>query len=181
MKRALIVIDVQMEYFTGLMPVTYPVGSFENILAAMDGATAAGMPVIAVQHSAPKESPVFAKDSPGWQLHPEIARRKAVVIEKTLPGSFTGTELENMLRRDRIDTVVIAGYMTQMCCDTTSRQALHLGFGVEFLADATGTLAQKNYAGEVDAKTLHNAVLTVQASRFAKVMPASDWLSGIKK
>ena len=41
--------------------------------------------------------------------------------------------------------------MTQMCCDTTARQAYHLGFGVEFLSDATGTLAISNAAGAVTA------------------------------
>lgn len=59
------------------------------------------------------------------------------------------------LRGQVIDTVVISGYMTQMCCDTTARQALHLGFSVEFLSDATGTLQimlellrQRNYTGQ---------------------------------
>jgi nicotinamidase-related amidase len=66
-----------------------------------------------------------------------------------LPGSFTSTELEMWLRERNVETVVIAGYMTQMCCDTTTRQAMHLGFGVEFLSDGTGTLTIKNDAGEV--------------------------------
>ncbi len=181
MKRALLVIDVQLEYFTGKMPVTYPDGSMANILSAMDAATAAQLPVIVIQHTAPPQSPVFAKGSEGWKLHPEIERRTAMVIEKNLPGSFTGTELENILRSAGVDTVVIAGYMTQMCCDTTARQAMHLGFKVEFLSDATGTLALKNYAGEVDAKTLHHAVLTVQAAVFSKVMATKDWLAEISK
>ena len=77
------------------------------------------------------------------------ARPHDVLIHKSLPGSFTGTELETWLRERGMETVVIAGYMTQMCCDTTARQAMHLGFGVEFLSDGTGTLAIKNDAGEV--------------------------------
>ena len=52
MKRALLVIDVQNVYFAGKLLITHPVGSFENILKAMDGANAAGMPVIVIQHTA---------------------------------------------------------------------------------------------------------------------------------
>ncbi|MEN6642478.1 MAG: isochorismatase family protein, partial [Armatimonadia bacterium] len=78
-------------------------------------------------------------------------------------------------RERHIDTVVICGWMTQMCCDTTSRQAVHLGFAVEFLSDATGTHAFSNEAGSVTAEELHRAALVVQASRFAKVMGVEAW------
>ena len=69
------------------------------------------------------------------------------MIDKQLPGAFTGTELEPWLRKEEIDTLSIAGYMTHMCCDTTARQAFHCGFKVEFLRDATGTLTVENEAG----------------------------------
>ena len=78
------------------------------------------------------------------------------------PGSFTGTELDQWLREQTIDTVAIAGYMTHMCCDTTARQAVHRGFNVEFLSDATGTLPLKNAAGEVTAEELQRAILCAQ-------------------
>lgn len=180
-RRALLVIDVQNEYFTGKMPVSYPAGSLEHILDAMDAAHASGVPVVVIQHSAPQpESTVFRKGSDGWQLHPDIARRSHdLLIEKNLPGSFTGTELEQWLHAHRIDSVTICGYMTQMCCDTTSRQAVHLGFDVEFLADATGTLDVSNSAGSISARDLHNAILAVQQSRFARVMTTGEWLSSL--
>ena len=57
----------------------------------------------------------------------------AKVIKKAFPGSFTGTDLEEWLIKHEIDTLVISGYMTQMCCDTTAKQAFHQGFNVEFL------------------------------------------------
>ena len=52
MKRALLVIDVQNEYFTGKMPVSYPSGSLDHILQAMDSARAHGVPVVVVRHTA---------------------------------------------------------------------------------------------------------------------------------
>jgi nicotinamidase-related amidase len=177
-KRALLVIDVQNEYFTGKLPVSYPAGSLANVLSAMDAARVHGVPVIAIQHAAPQpDSAVFRKGSKEWELHPEIAARPHdALIQKSLPGSFTGTPLEAWLRERGVDTVVIAGYMTQMCCDTTARQAMHLGFNVEFLSDATGTLNIQNEAGEVSGEELHRAILVTQQMRFSEVLPAGKWI-----
>ncbi|MFA5251678.1 MAG: cysteine hydrolase family protein [Phycisphaerae bacterium] len=181
MNRALLVIDVQNVYFNEGLKVAYPAGSFENILKAMDEAAARSIPIIVIQHSATTPlSKGFQKGSASWALHPEIERRpRDVLIEKTLPGSFTGTTLESWLRERQIDTVVITGYMTQMCCDTTARQAFHLGFAVEFLSDATGTLAFSNPAGSVTAEELHRAILVTQAMRFSRVMNTQQWLEGL--
>lgn len=177
MNKALVVIDVQNIYFTGKMAVTYPTGSFENILKAMDHAAAIGMPIVLVQHGSSTMA-AFKKGSKEWELHPEIAKRKYdVLIEKAMPGSFTGTELELWLRTKGIRNIVIVGYMSQMCCDTTARQAAHLGFGVEFLSDATGTLDITNDAGSVTAEELHRAILVTQAMRFSRVMTTSEWIA----
>ena len=180
MKEALLVIDVQNEYFTGKLPVTYPAGSLERILTAMDWAHDGRIPVIVIQHTgiAP-ESPTFRKGTSGWELHEEIRRRHAdTVIEKTLPGSFTGTPLESWLQDHGIGTVTIAGYMTQMCCDTTARQAFHRRYAVNFLADATGTLDLSNRAGSISAPDLHRAVLVTQQQKFSRVMSTEEWIMG---
>lgn len=183
MKRALLVIDVQNEYFTGKLPVSYPPGSLPKILSAMDAARAAGVPVVVIQHAAPQpDSTVFRKGSREWELHPDVAARpRDVLIPKSLPGSFTGTELEAWLRARGVDAVTIAGYMTQMCCDTTARQAMHLGFGVEFLSDATGTLAFENEVGKVTAEELHRAILVTQQLRFSRVLTTSAWIAVLAK
>lgn len=177
MSRALLVIDVQNEYFTGALPITYPEGHLERILEAMDAAIAKKVPVVVVQHHFPDaEKPFFQKGTPGWELHPEVAKRPCdLMIEKTLPGSFTGTELDAWLREQNIDTVTIAGYMTQMCCDTTARQAVHRGFTVEFLSDATGTLALSNSAGEVTAEELQRAILCTQQMMLSEVLDVATW------
>lgn len=181
MKRALLVIDVQNEYFTGQLPVTWPAGSLVNIVRAIRAAKKKDIPVIAIQHTAPQEnSKTFRKGTEEWKLHPQIEEEGYThLIEKNLPGSFTGTELEAWLRERDIDTLVIAGYMTQMCCDTTARQAMHKGFLVEFLSDATGTLQISNYAGAVTAEELHRAILVTQAMRFSKVMTTEEWIKSL--
>jgi nicotinamidase-related amidase len=178
-QQALLVIDVQNEYFTGRLPVTYPKDSLGNILKAMDHATREGMPVVVIQHTAPsKDSPTFRKGSDEWRLHPEVDRRKRdILIEKNLPGSFTGTELEKWLLEKGIERVAICGYMTQMCCDTTARQAFHLGFQVDFLSDATGTLSVQNSAGAISDCDLHRTVLVTMAMKFARVIGTGEWIA----
>jgi len=177
MSRALLVIDVQNEYFTGALPITHPAGHLEQILAAMDAA-AGRVPVIVVQHYfSDPEKPFFQKGTPGWELHPEVASRPHdLLVEKTLPGSFTGTNLEEWLREQNIDTVTIAGYMTHMCCDTTARQAVHRGFTVEFLSDATGTLALSNSAGDVTAEELQRSILCAQQMMLSEVLDVQSWV-----
>ncbi|MDF2856965.1 MAG: sttH [Neobacillus sp.] len=183
MKRSLLVIDVQNEYFTGKMPVTYPEGSFDKILQAVDAANQSKIAVILIRHEATqKGAAVFVKDSKGWEIHEELLKKEFVrIVDKKLPGSFTDTGLEDSLRAMGIDTVVICGYMTQMCCDTTARQAVHLGFSVEFLSDATGTLAVSNNAGEITAEELQKAILITQAMRFSNVISTDEWIKKINE
>lgn len=177
MSRALVVIDVQNAYFAGRHTITHPADSFDGIQRAIDVAHTAGVPIVLVQHDGhPERLPEFAPGTAGWAMPTELMERPHdAVIRKTLPGSFTGTPLETWLRERGIDTVVIAGYMTQMCCDTTSRQAVHLGFTVEFLADATGTHDFRNDAGSITAEELHRAALVTQAARFARVLTVDAW------
>ncbi|MBI3562836.1 MAG: cysteine hydrolase [Gammaproteobacteria bacterium] len=180
MKRALLVIDVQNEYFTGRLPVTYPPGSFTNILQVIDTALEKAIAVIVIQHTAIDETSVlFRKHSSEWKLHADIEQRRPdVLIEKHWPDCFKDTNLEAWLRQRGIDTLTLCGYMTQNCCDTTARQAFHRGYKVEFLSDATGTLAISNPAGTVSAEELQRAILVTQV-RFSHVMSTTQWLGRI--
>lgn len=181
MNRALIVIDVQREYFEGAFPIRHPVGHLENILEVMDAAHQANIPTAVVRHHQPDpESPVFRKGSELWQLVDEVeSRPRDILIDKQLPGSFTGTALDEFLRERGIDTVTIAGYMTQVCCDTTARQAMHRGYNVEFLRDATGTLDVENKAGSVTAEQLHESILVAQQMFISDVIGREEWLGRI--
>ncbi len=180
-KRALLVIDVQNEYFTGKLPVTYPQNTLPNISNAIKTAQQSNIPIVAVQHTVmEKHAKAFVKETTGWELHESIkAINFSHHIEKTMPSSFVGTDLEDWLRKNSIDTVVIAGYMTQHCCDTTARYAYHLGFNVEFLSDATGTLDFENSAGKASAEELHRATLVEQQFRFSEVLSTAEWIKKI--
>lgn len=177
MSRVLLVIDVQREYFDGALPITHPTGHLENILDVMDKAQKASVPTAVIRHHQPDpESPVFCKGSDMWQLHDEVeSRPRDVLIDKQLPGSFTGTGLSDWLKKHDAETISIAGYMTQICCDTTARQAMHRGFKVEFLKDATGTLAIDNEAGAVTAEEMHRSILVAQQMFISEVISNDAW------
>ncbi|QDS96799.1 cysteine hydrolase family protein [Adhaeretor mobilis] len=179
MSRALLVIDVQREYFDGALPITHPAGHLETILRVMDEAAKAGVPTAVVRHhQADPESPIFQLNSDMWQLHPEVEQRpKDVVIDKQLPGSFTNTSLAEWLESVGADTISIAGYMTHICCDTTARQGAHRGLKVEFLSDATGTLDVENEAGAATGEQLQTSTLVAQQMFISEVIGTQDWLA----
>nr|WP_314631645.1 cysteine hydrolase family protein [uncultured Janthinobacterium sp.] len=181
-RRALLVIDVQNEYFTGDMPIEYPSVdiSLPNIAKAMAAARAAGVPVIVVQHDAPADSPIFAKGSDGWQLHPQVAAFAADHrINKVMGSVFAGTDLRAWLDSHGIDTLTVIGYMTHNCDAATIYHAAHDGLQVEFLQDATGTLSYANAAGAASAEEIHRVYSTVFHSNFAAVASTQAWLDAV--
>lgn len=181
-RRALLVIDVQNEYFTGNLPIEYPpvTTSLPNIVQAMRTAHAAGIPVVVVQHDGPATSPVFAQGSPGWQLHEEIAGLpRDHLVHKTKASVFTGTDLGQWLDQHAIDTLTVVGYMTHNCDAATVYEASHRGLKVEVLADATGALPYANDGGRASAEEIHRVFCTVFHSNFAAVCSTEDWAAAV--
>ncbi|MES2246980.1 MAG: isochorismatase family protein [Pseudomonadota bacterium] len=183
-RRALVVIDVQNEYFEGGgLPIEYPPveRSLPKIAQAMDAARAAGVPVVVVQHHAPKGAPVFQADNFYGQLHPEIAKRpRDHLVTKAFPSVFTGTDFADWLARHEIDTLSVTGYMTQNCDASTVFEAMHRGLNVEFLSDATGALPYENAAGRVSAEEIHRVFSVVFHSNFAAVATTDAWIAALK-
>lgn len=181
-KRALIVIDVQNEYFTGKLRIEYPDvrQSLANICQAMDAAHAAGIPVVVVQHLFPEGAPVFARGSQGAELHPEVARRhRDHLVEKSMASSLTATDLGSWLRERGIDTLTVVGYMTHNCDDATVRQAMHEGWKVELLHDAAGSLPYANSLGTATAEEIHRVFTIVMHTGFAAVVSTGEWLRAL--
>lgn len=177
-KRALMVIDVQNEYEAGEFAIEYPpfTDTIQQIGRAMDIALNNDVLIVVISQMAPAESPIFAQGSKMAELHPLVAQRHAdLIIEKKLPSAFAGTELKKWFIEQGVDTITIAGYMTQNCDDSTIKQAMHEGFSVEFLSDASGTISLANRAGMATAEELHRVMMVVMQSRFAAVMTTDEW------
>jgi nicotinamidase-related amidase len=96
-------------------------------------------------------------------------------LVKHFPGSFTQTALEAYLREEGVDAVIIAGFQTQLWCDTTTRQARERGFGVIFASDATAARDQRLGDRVIPHAEIHERTLAVMASSFgARVLPAAE-------
>jgi len=163
----------------GPLPITYPRDHLPNILEVVDLALKNQVPTIFVRHQE-AELPIFRHGSDGWQLHAELAKRSCdLILDKTLPGCFTKTSLQDWLEKRGINTLTISGYMTHICCDTTARQGMHSGYKVEFLNDATGTLALDNQAGKVTDEELHRSFLCAQQHFISEVIDRKTWAERI--
>lgn len=178
-KAALIVIDAQQEYFAPIGKVVLPQGAaaVTKIAEALAWARGAKLPVIHVVHESRRpNASIFAPGSPALEIHHD-ARPVAgePIVQKHLPGSFTGTRLEEMLRAQGIERVLLAGFMTQMCVDTTARQAAHLGFQVTVLSDATAAMAVTGPEGQtIPAEEVHRTHLGSLSGFLAEIKPLKD-------
>lgn len=183
-RRALILVDVQQEYFDGPLAISYPPReeSLANILRAVEVAEEAGLPIAVVRHEAPEGFPVFAAGSEGQQLHPELAARVTdswKQVTKSVASVFPETDLAEWVRENEIDVVTLVGYMTNNCILGTAADAEPRGIAVEVLSDATGAVALSNSAGSVDARQVHEAIMTLLNSNFAAVATTAAWRSAV--
>lgn len=184
-RRALVVVDVQQEYFDGPLEIQYPprAESLANILGAVDAAAAHEIPVIVVQHRLPDGAPIFAAGSPGWSLHPALEERVDPGwkrVQKQYASVFAGTDVAEWLRERDVDTITVVGYMTNNCDLGTAVEAEALGFAVEVLSDATGAIHLANDAGRVSAESLHTTLMVLLQSNFAAVATTSRWVDAVR-
>ena len=183
-RRALIIIDVQQEYFGGPLEIQYPphTDSLPRITRAIDAATAAGVPVVAVQHTMGEEAPVFNPTQPGFRLHPDVESRRTgewKSIVKQYGTVFAGTDLLAWLREREIDTITLVGYMTNNCVLASAAEAETHGLTAEVLSDATGAINIANDAGFADAKTVHTTLMALFNSNFAAVADTATWSGAV--
>ena len=183
MTAALLVIDVQQEYFTGALPIAHPDRDevTGRIVDAMRAARAAGVPVVVVQHSEGDEAPVFRPGTPTFELHPAVAAEPSDhLIVKRYPGTFTGTDLGEWMAAHDVTELVVSGFMTHMCCDTTTRQAVHMDVPVTVLSDGTGTVDLKAADGTtVPARQVHETELAVLGDGLATISTTDAWIASL--
>ncbi|MBD5831749.1 cysteine hydrolase family protein [Janibacter melonis] len=184
-RRALVVIDVQQEYFEGLLQIQHPPReeSRARVVEAMTAAADAGVPVVVVRHAAPAGSPVFDPATPTFELHPDVAalaEGATLEITKSFASVFAGTGLEEWLRERDVDTVTLVGYMTNNCVLGSAAAAEPLGLTVEVLSDATGAIDIVNAAGSAPAQQVHDTLMALLASSWAAVATTSAWVDALR-
>jgi nicotinamidase-related amidase len=142
--RALIVVDVQNEFSpSGLRPVPNHATALAAIQRWIARARAEGWAIAWIQHhNRPDESRAFVPGSWGAELSPELeprlGRQGERHFQKDVYGAFTGTGLDEWLRAQGVQEVLVVGFYAHMCLSTTVREALVRGFEVAVDPAATG-------------------------------------------
>lgn len=179
-QRAIIVIDVQNDYFGGPLAIQYPARdtSETNMVAMLDTAVEQNIPVALVQHTLPAGAPIFDEGTDGWQNRPaleELWQPTWTRSNKSVASSLADADLVAWLREQKVDTITLVGNMTNNCVLGTAAAAEGMGFAVEVVSDATGAIHMKNSAGEASAQQVHETLMTVLNSNWAAVATTAQW------
>jgi nicotinamidase-related amidase len=183
MSQALLIIDIQNDYFPG--------GAMELVGSPAAGAQAGkllrafrqkSLPVIHIQHVSTRPGATFfLPNTPGVQIHESVAPEAGeTVFQKHFPNSFRETPLLEHLRKQQITQLVIAGMMTQMCVDSSTRAAADLGFQCVLAHDACATKAMTFGGQTVPAESVQAAFLASLNGLFAKVQSAEEISTAVR-
>lgn len=116
---------------------------------------------------------LYTEGEPSAELHAGLVVDGAdIVLDKPRYGAFPGTDLEEILRARGIDTVIVSGIATNICCETTAREAAQHDFRVFLLADGTATKEM----GGVPAAVLQQATCASLSMVFAQIVTIDDVL-----
>jgi nicotinamidase-related amidase len=179
MKTALLIIDLQNDYFTGgSMELTEPEKAGGKAQQLLEHFRKTGQPVVHIQHIATKPGATFfLPDTEGAEIHqlvkPEPDEK---IITKHFPNSFLKTGLLEYLNAEGITDLVISGMMTHMCIDATTRAAKDSGFNLTLIGDACATRDLEINGINVKAKDVHHAFLAALQGTYAKVMSLDEFL-----
>lgn len=177
MSKALILIDIQNDYFPGgAMELVGSEAAAQQARKLLDVFRKQSLPVIHLQHVAIRpDATFFIAGTPGAEIHPLVRPEKGeTVIEKHLPNSFRETPLLYHLDKADITHLTIAGMMTHMCIDTTVRAAFDRGFQCTLAADACATRDLSMNGTVIPADHVHKAFLASLDGMFARVVPVSE-------
>lgn len=181
MSRALLIIDIQNDYFPGgAYPLVEPEKAAAAAARALAAFRAAGEPVVHVQHVWDEPDAEFMRPgTAGVEINAAVAPAAGeTVIAKDAPNSFLRTGLEEHLRSIGAEELVVCGMMTSMCVDASARAAADLGFGVTVLADACAAPDLEFGGVEVPAAQVGAAFLAGLADSYGDVVGVDELLAG---
>ena len=175
-KSALVLIDCPQTYREGIMQLEGVEPALKECATLLKRARDAGAPVIHIQHDAGAGTPYDTKAPIGAIADVVAPAAGEKVITKAYPNSFEQTDLDQELKRLGVTDLVLAGFMTHVCVNSTARAAFNHGYRATVVGNATATRALANPAGGgvVSAQEMHNSALTALSDIFAIVVPSED-------
>ncbi|MBF8733569.1 cysteine hydrolase [Pseudomonas guariconensis] len=179
-KQALIIIDIQNDYFPGgKWTLEGADAAADNAARLLDAARERGDLVVHVRHEFDSaDAPFFAPASEGAQIHPKVAPAPGEpVVLKHQVNAFRDTNLKALLDEHQVKVVTIVGSMSHMCIDAATRAAADHGYQVAVAHDACATLPL-DFAGEqVPAAQVQAASMAALAFAYARVESTEQLLS----
>ncbi len=175
-ESVLVLIDCQNTYTYGVMELDGVQRALDAVETLLDRARTAGIPIVHIQHNAGPGSPYDIEAEIGAIVDRVAPREGEPVVVKGYPNSFVQTDLDERLKTVNGANLVLAGFMTHMCVNSTARGAFNLGYAPSVVAAATATRSLPGPDGStVPASAVHTASLAAVADMFAVVVPgASD-------
>ena len=173
-ESTLILIDCQNTYTQGIMELDGVQAALDETAALLDRARGAGIPIIHIQHSAGPGSPYDVDGESGAIVASVAPRDNEPVVVKNYPNSFVQTDLQQKLQGVNATNLVLAGFMTHMCVNSTARGAFNLGYAPTVVAAATATRTLAGPDGApVPSAAMQSASLAAMADLFAVVVPTA--------
>lgn len=179
-KQALIVVDIQNDYFTqGKWPLVGADAAADNAARLIQAFREAGDSVVHIRHEfTSEEAPFFTPNSDGAKLHPKVLNRdNEPVVLKHFVNSFRETELKSILDEQGIKELVVVGSMSHMCVDGITRAAADFGYSVTVIHDACATRDLEFNGVTVPAAQVHAAFMASLAFAYANVVSADEFLA----
>lgn len=179
MDTALLVIDIQNDYFPGgANPLFHADKAALKASDMVDFFRGKGWPVIYIQHfSTRPDATFFAPGTPGaeieYSVRPQAGEK---IIAKHFPNSFRETELLAHLQSLGIKNLVVCGMMTHMCVDATVRAAKDLGYEIRVVGDACATCDLAIWGKYVNAAAVQQSFLAALAYFYAGVVKADEYI-----
>ncbi|AWG26064.1 cysteine hydrolase family protein [Flavobacterium kingsejongi] len=182
---ALVVIDVQNDYFPGgKMTLNGADEAAANTALLLQKFRSEKRTIIHIQHIGPETAPFLATGTVGAELYHKVAPLPGEkVITKQYPNSFRETALLAYLKEKHITHLVIAGMMTDVCVDATVRAAKDFDLNTIVIGDACATKERTLYGKVIPAHQIHTAYLaglTAVGNLYAEVWQTKDYLSRSK-
>ena len=179
MKTALLIIDIQKDYFPGgKFPLVNPEDAAKKAYQLLQCFREHGGHHVHIQHISLKpDATFFIKGDSGSDIHDLVAHFVGEpIVYKNYPNAFRETKLLEILKEWEIERLVICGMMTHMCVDATARAAADLGFQVLLAEDACTTRDLQYDETVIPAELVHKSFLAVLKS-YGRVMKSEEILA----
>jgi nicotinamidase-related amidase len=177
---ALVVIDIQNEYFPGgAIPLPNAEGAAGLAAQAIEAARAAGIPVVHIRHEEPESDEYFVPGSPGAEINEAVTPAEGeTVIVKNYPNSFLETDLAERLSALGANRVAFCGMMTSMCVDATVRAAADLGLEPVLVDDACAAPDLEHRGRRVPSDAVHDAFCAALGDEIASLLDTRKFTAG---